>query len=155
MKSFLLSLVCLAAVGTASAGQLTLPEPSLSEITGNRYLGSETPNDIATTRGHQAITGWSQDGTQLYAATYGSWPYGYRGSRVASWCGTLTWAITFDSTGKLNAIAPATFTPGNCSAAFGNTGATFSNGNASATVVTEEDEFSPGTYLDIAELTTP
>lgn len=151
----LLACLALALSFSAHAGTQVLPEPSLAEITGNRYLGSETPNDITTHNAHQAITGWSADGTQLYAQTTGWWPYGYRGSRVASWCGTLTWTITFDANGNLNPIAPATFMPGNCSGAY-NSSETFYNAfGYGANAAPVPDIFSPPYAQDIATLITP
>lgn len=159
MKTLALACVLSLCSVAAYAGTQTLPEPSLAQITGISNLGSETPNDIATTRGHQAITGWSADGTKLYGVTSGTWPYGYRGSRTASWCGTLTWTITVNqATGALNPIGTATYAPGNCNGT-SNSSQTFyvliGGLTYGANAAPQPDEFSPGTYLDIATLLTP
>jgi hypothetical protein len=104
----------------AFAGTMTLPEPTVQSISG-AYCGAYfTPNDTQTTYTRQAITGWSADGTQVYAETYGKYPCGHsgRGSNITyyPWCGTFTWTVTLDSSGNLNPIAVATFTstPGAC-----------------------------------------
>lgn len=155
MKTLFASLALVASFA-AQAGSQVLPEPSLAEITGNRYLGSETPNDITTHNAHQAITGWSADGTQLYAATTGWWPYGYRGSRVASWCGTLTWTITRDpATGTIDPIGVATFTPGNCAGAVDSYKVFPDAFGDVASAVPQPDIFSPPYAQDIATLLTP
>ena len=160
VKTSLALMVLSLAPLAATAGTSTLPEPSLAQITGISNLGSETPNDLVTVNARQTITGWSADGTQLYAVTAGTWAYGYRGSRHATWCGTLRWTITFDSNGNPNPIGTATYTSGNtlCSQSYytWNTSATVYNAvNYGATVETVQDEFSPTYYLDVATLLTP
>lgn len=152
----LFAIIALLLSSAAFAGTMTLPEPSLAQITGISNLGAETPNDIVTTRGHQAITGWSADGTQLYGVTSGIWPYGYHGDRTASWCGTLTWTITVNpTTHALNPIEPATYASGNCSV--GDPSETFTNTlGYKANAAPQEDIFtSPPAWIDVATLVTP
>lgn len=155
MKRFFLALFAAALCSVAVAGTQVLPEPSLAQITGISNLGSETPNDIVVSRGHQAITGWSADGTQLYGVTSGVWTYGYRGSRVASWCGTFTWTITVDpTTGALNPIAPATYTAGNCSGVL-NSSEAFYNAFGYGANAAPQQPLGWSAPADIATLLTP
>lgn len=157
MKNLLWAALLVAA--NAFAGTQELPEPSLAQITGISNLGIETPNDIATTRGHQAIIGFSADGTQLYGVTQGSWPYGYRGSRTASWCGTLTWPVTVNTATNTLTVGMATFTAGNCAGTNNSSQTVYFNydgfGLVGANAAPRQDEFSPTYYMDIATLLTP
>lgn len=151
----------------ALAGTVTLPEPTIAQVNPAAAAAgcgfTATPNDVPTIYGRQAITGWSADGTHLYAATAASYPCGCRGRgciRYYPWCGTLTWTITFDANGNRNPIGPATYTPGNplCSQSYysWNTSATFYNAlNYGTTVETVEDIYSPTYYFDVATLLTP
>ena len=118
VKTLLASIVLSFAVALgapALAGTVMLPEPAVQQLNPGAFCaGSQTPNDVITRYARQAITGWSADGTQVYAKTYGSYPCGGRYSRGLTyygWCGTFTWTLTFDASGNLNPIKVATYTP--------------------------------------------
>ena len=119
----ILACVLFLSFGTAFAGSITLPEPTVQQLNPAAYCGAYiTPNDTITLYTRQAITGWSADGTQVFAKTYGSYPCGHsgRGSNIQyyKWCGTFTWTISFDASGNLNPIDVATYTadPTQCAA---------------------------------------
>lgn len=162
MKSFILACLCTLFCTAVFAGEQTLPEPTLAQIVAPASAyGCEfmTPNDVATNRGQQQITGWSQDGTKLYAVTYGGLLCGCRGRgclRPVSWCGTLTWTITVDpTTGALNPVETATFTAGNPACNQAQPGTFYNSFNYGATAVYTPSEFTPDIYFLIATLLTP
>lgn len=154
----LFAILALALSATAFAGQVELPEPTLATMLNiaGRCAPDSTPNDVATIYARQAITGWSADGTQLYAVTSGSLPhgncYGGRGISYYRWCGTLTWTVTVDQFGNLNPVGTATYTPGNCS---GGGGTFYNASNYGATIEVTQDPWSPSYYWDVATLLTP
>lgn len=158
----LLACFMVALSGIASSSTVELPEPTLPQLNPGitcAYPG-ETTNDTQTTYTRQAITGFSADGTQVYAKTYGSWPCGTRGRgglKYYPWCGTFTWTLTFDASGNLNQVETATFasTPGQCADYQDwNSGATFYNPyNYGATV--ESEPIIYGYYKGVATLLTP
>ena len=115
MKTLFAMILALVA-SLAQAGTLELPEPTVVQLNpGAACAGSQTPNDTATTYTRQGITGWSADGTKVFAKTYGSYPCGNpaggRGTHYWAWCGTFTWTLTFDPEGNLNPVGTAVYTP--------------------------------------------
>ena len=164
MKKLLICLLLIGA-GVANADSITLPEPTVQQLNPAAYCGASiTPNETSTLYTRQAITGWSADGTQVFAKTYGSYPCGHsgRGSNITyyKWCGVFTWTITFDDNGNLNPIDVATFTsdPTQCAAPnyprYWDTGATFYNSFGYGATMTPEPLYY-GYYADAATLLTP